>query len=245
MANDHIEEMKQMFKSIHHFGSAIDFWSRRGRCFLGLIIYYINDEMKINSFMITLERFCGESNYTNVANKLIEIYQRFEILGKVGGATTHNGSELVAWFKHHGDAYKSYDKYICNENGLENEMEYELENGLESEIDNDDMDDTQEHDIVPLPDERLSEEDFNFNLFMDTHLNGNNGINDDFNRIEADFLHNDNDEDEAELILPIRIKCAAHGLNDVCKVDAQNAMIDKKVFFSFASATSNTLVGYF
>lgn len=68
-----------------------------------------------------------------------------------------------------------------------------------------------------------------------------NQMEDDFRLIscDIDFHHSDNEnDDDKEQLLPIRIKCAAHTLNLIGKIDAVKALADKSYARAYLQAVS-------
>lgn len=138
--HEHIQNLRSLFKLVDDMGSTLDFWSKGGKSYMGLNVHFIDDDLKIHSFTIALERFEGTHDYLSVAIRLNALYTKFEIIGKVGAVTTDQGSELVACFKHCGDDYVSYDAWCDNDESTIWPLD-------SAQIENDGFDDSE---IVPV-----------------------------------------------------------------------------------------------
>lgn len=232
--------MKTSFQYIEYFSSTCDFWSRNNKKYLAVNVHFINvSTNKIETRLIACERLTGVINNEVVAQKLLEIFDRFGILEKIVAVTTDNGGEFIAAFRNFGDDYCSYEAYLDERNEFDN-------------IDENDDDEVCDNvDIIPI-NERvvadgnvLIESRDEWDLMklsidgpsignassLDNHDADCNNINlHQLDGLQSSLLDNfESDPDLANTntaYLPIRIACAAHTLNLVGKTDSFNALLD-------------------
>lgn len=198
-------------------GCTLDFWSKGGKSYMGVNVHFIDDDLQMHSFTIALQRFAGTHDYLSVAIRLNALYTKFGITGKVGAATTDQGSELVACFKHCGDDYVSYDAWCEND-----ENTFWQSGGDEIENDKFDSSDIVPIDMLPENDE-ISETQLNrFITAMETRE-----VQEEFQIQMVDLRSVDENPIEE---LPIRIKCGAHSLNSLCKTDAHHSLVASQAY---------------
>lgn len=237
--------MKASFRNIDYFSSTCDFWSRNNKKYLAVNVHFINViTNKIETRLIACERCTGIINNELVAQKLLRIFDRFEILEKVVAVTTDNGGEFIAAFRNFGDNYCSYEAYLEERDellwmGEDDEFEVReintdtdiiptnervASNGnvlIESREEWDSMKNNIDGSLIEncgsLDDNDIETDGNNINLHQ---IDGIQSSLADYYELNPDLA------DINSAYLPIRVACAAHTLNLVGKTDSFNALVD-------------------
>lgn len=107
MARDHRECLKQSFENVEFMCATTDIWTRSNRSFIAVSVHYF-EELTLKSKFIACDFFPGRHTHDRVANKLNEIFGRYDICDKVFFVTTDGAGEYTAAFKYFGDNYTSF-----------------------------------------------------------------------------------------------------------------------------------------
>lgn len=203
-----------------------DIWSRDTRSFIAVNGHWINHDGKLETTLISCERFKGQHTADNIAAKLKAIIHRYDISSKVVAITTDNASNFKCCFERHGDNYKSIEQL--------------MENGLSE--DEDTLFQCDFDDLVNMwcPADELLDSSSNFIPLERTAKNHSLSDVDDDNDdsvVQCDddsfciekmpeqiIQHVIDDADDVAAFLPSRIDCSAHSFNLIGKTDAFNAL---------------------
>lgn len=74
-----------------------DGWtSRQQRSHVGITVHFITEEFQLLSFCLAAEHFEAEHTAQNLHDFYVRVFRNYDILDKIIGGTTDNGSNMVA-----------------------------------------------------------------------------------------------------------------------------------------------------
>ena len=75
-----------------------DMWtSIKKEAFMGVTIHYVNEQWKLQSFLLDIIHFTTRHTGINMVNALISLLEEFQLSSKVIGITTDNASAMIVW----------------------------------------------------------------------------------------------------------------------------------------------------
>lgn len=240
------ESMKNEFKDVEFFSATSDIWTRSNRSYIAVSIHYFDADMLLQTKFIACERFTGNHVNERIAQKLRNIFDRYEITNRVFYLTTDGESAYVAAGKYHTDDYRSVAPMDD-----EVDFEYILASAAtgpgEQVCSSSAADGPSGSNVEPVEEEVDSEDDFDeMDVSMIRNVSELNGMpyavnpeysstpaittapaedNDTFN-VHVLFPSGD-DNDDLELLPKLnRISCSAHLLDNLGKKDALKALLN-------------------
>lgn len=192
-----------------------DIWSRDTRSFIAANAHWISDRGKLETAMLACKRFTGNQTADEIAAKLREILNRFEILSKCVAITTDNASNFKSCLKKHSDDYMEISKLMDDQMDEDSEMLFQLDlDDLQNEWCRSDQLATSASDnIVPLDSIPDSDEDEDATApSFRVH------------EMPSGLIENVSNFTQQHVLLPNRIDCAAHTFNLIGKNDAMKAL---------------------
>lgn len=114
LAAKHRESLKRKFRKVDFFSATSDIWSRSNKSFIAVSVHYF-DGLVLKTSFIACESFPGRHTNDKVAQKLHDIFTRYDILNKIFFMTTDGAAEYCAAFKYYSDNYNSI-ALVNNEN---------------------------------------------------------------------------------------------------------------------------------
>lgn len=221
--------MKKQFSKIEYMTATSDVWERSNRSYIAVSVHYFDDKLKLHTHFIACERFFGRHTNDKVAEKLHDIFNRFEILGKVFFITTDGAGEYTAAMKYFGDNYRSiqnldvdvdFEWLLASDS---NEL-HEINEPASAHSENEDQySDTDDESLVIRDAVHLGK--MPYTVAASESTNTNDAPRED----EERFIVHDLSLEPTDLLPNLnRIGCSAHLLDKLGKVDALNANSNKE-----------------
>lgn len=108
--------MKNVLQTFDFLSATSDIWTRYNKSFIAVTVHCTNSEsLETESFFIACEKFEGRHTKGAVAQKLHDIFKKYDILDKVHYITTDAAGEYVYAIKDHGDCYGSLESLLAND----------------------------------------------------------------------------------------------------------------------------------
>jgi hypothetical protein len=118
--------------------TTIDAWTSRGKAYLGETIHWFDGEsLKRRSACLGIRRIKERHTYDGLTTMIEDLHKEYEVVDKLRGATTDNGSNFFKAFRESGDAsdVPSYEDDDSEQSDEEDNMLYfEIGNILDARI---------------------------------------------------------------------------------------------------------------
>lgn len=94
------EAMRQKLAHLSNVYLTIDLWTNRNMTsFLGITVHFIDEEWKLNSFVLATDSFKGRHTAENIAEAYDNVIEKYRLTTKVSKVVSDNASSMIKAFR--------------------------------------------------------------------------------------------------------------------------------------------------